>query len=176
MARLLPTCLVGVLAGLYLFTALDAGVLAFGLGVLVLLYGLYSLAGTLRPPPQWRVSARAAAPFAGFLGGLIGTAFGTMASLFFAVYLDAIRMEKEQFRATMSAILLALVVLRAAGYGAVGEFTGEVMITFAIALPMMLAGIYLGNRIHTGLSEIAFRRMVSLALILSGLALLVKSA
>lgn len=175
MAKLLPTCLLGVLAGLYLFVTLDAGALALGLGVLVLLYGLYSLAGTYGAARQWRVPASIAAPPAGFAGGLIGTAFGTMASLFFAIYLDAIRMEKEQFRATMSAILLALVMLRAAGYGAVGEFTREVMITFAIALPMMWAGIYLGNRIHTGLGETAFRRMVSIALMVSGLALLVKA-
>jgi len=40
---------------------------------------------------------------------------------------------------------------------------------------MMLAGIFLGNRIHTGLSELAFRRLVSLALMVSGLTLLVKS-
>ena len=43
------------------------------------------------------------------------------------------------------------------------------------AVPMMLTGIFLGNRVHTGLSEIAFRRMVSVALIVSGLALLAKA-
>jgi hypothetical protein len=41
---------------------------------------------------------------------------------------------------------------------------------------MMLAGIYIGNRIHTGISELAFRRLVSGALVVSGAALLVKSA
>ena len=47
---------------------------------------------------------------------MVGTTFGTMASLFFAAYFDAIRLGKEHFRATMSAILLALVLLRGAGY------------------------------------------------------------
>jgi uncharacterized membrane protein YfcA len=41
---------------------------------------------------------------------------------------------------------------------------------------MMLVGIYIGNRIHTGISELAFRRLVSGALMVSGLALLLKSA
>jgi uncharacterized protein len=50
-----------------------------------------------------------------------------------------------------------------------------VLVTTAIALPMMLVGIFIGNRVHTGLSELAFRRLVSGALIVSGLALLVKS-
>lgn len=174
MARLAPACLLGVLVGLYLFTSLDAATLAKGLGVLVFAYGCYTLWGTLRPLPRLNVSARCAAPAAGLIGGIVGTAFGTMASLFFAIYFDAIRIGKDEFRATMSAILLALVLLRAAGYWAVGEYTRDVLITTAIALPMMFAGIFIGNRVHTGLSETAFRRMVSGALMVSGLALLLK--
>ncbi len=174
-ARLVPTCLIGVLAGLYLFTVLDSSVLARALGALVLLYGLHSLWGTLRPLPKWTASARIAAPIAGLVGGIVGTTFGTMASVFFAMYFDALRKGKEQFRGTMNAILLALVVLRGAGYWAVGEYTREALVTAAIALPMMLVGIFIGNRVHTGLSELAFRRLVSGALVASGLALLVKS-
>jgi uncharacterized protein len=115
------------------------------------------------------------APIAGTLGGAVGTTFGTMASVLFAIYFDVIRMAKESFRATMTAILVALGIVRGLGYWAVGQYTRDVLITTAIALPMMLAGIFIGNRIHTGLSELAFRRLVGGALIASGLALLVKS-
>jgi uncharacterized membrane protein YfcA len=174
-ARLVPTCVLGILVGLYLFKSLDSAVLAKGLGVLVLLYGLCSLLASWRPPARWSVSPRVAAPIVGLVGGIVGTTFGTMASVFFAMYFDALRRAKEQFRATMNAILLALVVLRGAGYWAVGEYTRDVLVTTAIALPMMLVGIFIGNRVHTGLSELAFRRLVSGALIVSGLALLVKS-
>src|SRR5262249_4201454 len=65
---------------------------------------------------------------------------------------------------------------RGLGYWAVGEYSRDVLLTVAIALPMMLAGIYIGNRIHTGVSELTFRRLVSGALMVSGLALLLKSA
>jgi uncharacterized protein len=174
-ARLVPTCVLGILVGLYLFKSLDSAVLAKGLGVLVLLYGLCSLLASWRPPARWSVSPRVAAPIVGLVGGIVGTTFGTMASVFFAMYFDALRRAKEQFRATMNAILLALVVLRGAGYWAVGEYTRDVLVTTAIALPMMLVGIFIGNRVHTGLSELAFRRLVSGALIVSGLALLVKN-
>jgi uncharacterized protein len=174
-ARLAPACLVGILAGLYLFKTLGSTALAQGLGVLVLLYGFYSLWSTFRPPPTWSISPRIAAPIAGLSGGIVGTAFGTMASLFFAMYFDALRKGKEQFRATMSAILLALVVLRGAGYWAVGEYTRDVLIMATVALPLMLCGIFLGNRVHTGLNEQTFRRLVSGALVASGLALLVKN-
>jgi uncharacterized membrane protein YfcA len=173
-ARLVPTCVIGILVGLYLFKTLDSAVLAKGLGVLVLLYGLCSLLASWRPPARWSVSPRIAAPVVGLIGGIVGTTFGTMASVFFAMYFDALRRAKDQVRATLNAILLALVVLRGAGYWAVGEYTRDVLVTTAIALPMMLVGIFIGNRVHTGLSELAFRRLVSGALIVSGLALLVR--
>jgi uncharacterized protein len=175
MARLLPSCLIGVAIGLYVFTALDSAALAQGLGALIVVYGAYSLWLTSRPQTRWQASPRLIAPIAGAFGGAVGTTFGTMASVFFAIYFDVIRMAKEQFRASMSAILVALGIVRGLGYWLVGEYTRDVLITVAIALPMMLVGIFIGNRIHTGLSEIAFRRLVSGALIVSGLALLVKS-
>lgn len=176
MARLLPTCMIGIAIGLYVFTALDSRTLAQGLGALILLYGLYSLWLTSRPQTRWQASPRLIAPLAGTLGGAVGTTFGTMASVFFAIYFDAIRMTKEAFRASMTAILVALGVVRGLGYWAVGEYSRDVLVTVAIALPMMLVGIYIGNRIHTGISELAFRRLVSGALVVSGLALLLKSA
>ena len=151
--RLVPTCVIGILVGLYLFKSLDSAVLAKGLGVLVLLYGLCSLLASWRPPARWSVSPRVAAPIVGLVGGIVGTTFGTMASVFFAMYFDALRRAKDQFRATMNAILLALVVLRGAGYWAVGEYTRDVLVTTAIALPMMLVGIFIGNRVHTGLER-----------------------
>jgi uncharacterized membrane protein YfcA len=64
--------------------------------------------------------------------------------------------------------------VRGIGYWAVDEFNRDVVMTFAMAFPMMLIGIFIGDRIHSGLSELAFRRVVSGALIVSGLALVVK--
>jgi uncharacterized membrane protein YfcA len=174
-ARLAPTCLIGVAVGLYLFAVLDSRALAQGLGALIVLYGGYSLWLTYRPQGKPQASPRVVATLAGVLGGAVGTTFGTMASVFFAIYFDVMRMSKDAFRASMSAILVALGIVRGAGYWAVGEYSRDVLITVAIALPMMLAGIFLGNRIHTGLSELAFRRSVGGALIVSGLALLAKS-
>jgi uncharacterized membrane protein YfcA len=52
--------------------------------------------------------------------------------------------------------------------GQIGEFTAEVWLFLLITLPMTLVGIYLGNRMFRGLSELTFRRLVSVTLILSG--------
>jgi len=171
---LLPGTLVGIAIGLWVFKTLDPTTLARSFGGAVLLYGLWSLWSTFRPPPKWRVPERTAAAVAGLLGGAVGTTFGTMASLFYAIYFDAIRMTKERFRANMSAALVALGVVRGLGYFAIDEFNRDVLTTVAVALPMMLIGIFIGDRIYSGLSDLTFRRIVALALVVSGAALMIK--
>ena len=174
MIALLPGTVVGFGIGLYVFKTLDAATLARSFGGAVMLYGLYSLWNTFRAPTTWRAPGRPAAAIAGVLGGAVGTTFGTMASLFYAIYFDAIRMGKEHFRASMSAALVALGIVRTLGYFAIDEFNRDVLTTFALAFPMMLLGIFIGDRVHSGLSDLAFRRVVALALVVSGGALMVK--
>ena len=172
--RFLPWCVLGVALGLYLFKALDADALARALGVLILLYAGYSLWLTTRPRapaplPAW------IRPLAATLSGALGTMLGATATIFFAIYLGgAHALEKRAFRATVSAMLLSLSVLRAIAYAAVGEFTDEALVVFIAALPAMALGIYVGGRFHASISEVAFRRLVCAILALCAVPLLLK--
>jgi len=114
--RLLPGTAAGIAIGLYVFKLLDSETLAKWLGLLVLLYGLYSLWRSFRPPAKWRLPPIAAALLGGAGGGMTGTIVGTMGSVFFAMYFDAIRLAKDQYRASMTAILLVLTLVRGFGY------------------------------------------------------------
>jgi uncharacterized protein len=169
----LPGCLLGIGLGLALFAWLDGQTLARGLGIFVLGYAIYSLWGTLTSGSP-RAPGRVFASFASTLSGTVGALFGTMATVFMVMYLDTRRLGKDAFRATISAMLLILSVTRGIGYYAVGEFTQEALIVFAASLPAMLLGMYLGNRVHMRISELAFRRLVIAILAVSGLALLLK--
>lgn len=161
---LLPGCALGIVAGLLVFKALDAALLGRALGVFIILYAAYS----------WRgLRLKALRPVASVMAGIVGTMFGAMATIFFAMYLDAARMTKDAFRATMSAMILTISIARAAGYAAVGELTLDSVLLCAAAIPAMGIGLLIGNRIHTGLSAIAFQRFVCIALAACGLALLV---
>jgi uncharacterized membrane protein YfcA len=170
----IPWCALGVAAGLLIFKTLDQHTLARLLGAVITVYGAHALWRTFSPARELRRWPAAIAPAAAAMSGVIGTVFGAMATLTFAIYLDAHRLAKEAYRATISAMLLTLSVLRGAGYIAAGEFIPEAWLVFAAACPFMLLGIFIGDRIHVRISEIVFRRIVSSTLLVSGLALLLR--
>jgi len=70
------------------------------------------------------------------------------------------------------ALVLPMKLVVPAGYLAVGAYDREALIATAISLPLMFVGVALGNRIHTNLSEIAFRRLLSIVLVSSGVPLM----
>jgi uncharacterized membrane protein YfcA len=166
---LLPFMLVGVLTALYLFERVDPGLLTQALGVFVIAYGLYTLADL--HPGQIR-HARRSAPL-GALGGLIGTLFGT-GGPFYVAYLQLWGPAKTQFRATAAAIFLIEGSTRILGYLAAGLFGVQGLLLVIGALPLVALGLYAGHHAHTGLSEAAFRRLVGLLLLVSGLALVLR--
>lgn len=172
--RVVPFCLAGVLVGLYFFTTLDARTLARTLGVFVLAYGAHSLWLTFRPGRSLQLPLRIVTPTMGTLGGFVGTLFGANAGMFFAIYLDLLKLGKHEFRATVAAILLALGVFRGVGYLAVGAYDRDALIACAAALPLMGIGILLGNRIHANLDPLRFRRLVAAVLIASGIPLVLR--
>lgn len=172
--RILPSTVVGVVIGAYFFKALDAGTLARLLGGIVFAYGCYALTITLRPRRVTRLRMALITPVAGTIAGFVGTMFGSMAGMFYAMYLDMLQCSRDAFRATAAAALFALGILRGGAYVIAGEFTRDVMIACAAALPMMGLGIWAGSRIHANLNDLAFRRMVAVILMLSGLPLLLR--
>jgi uncharacterized membrane protein YfcA len=170
----LPWCMAGIALGLYFFKVLDPDTLANALGIVILVYALYAIWSTLSPGRGWRMPITLLGAVSGVVAGAVGTVFGTMATPFFVMYLEARKLAKDAFRATMSAMLLTLAVVRGLGYWAVDEFTAEAFVVFAAALPVMLVGVAVGNRIHLGLSELAFRRLVGGTLLACSVPLMLK--
>lgn len=171
---LLPGCLAGVALGLFVFATFDAAVLSRGLGMVVLMYAAYALWQTFPTRLGPSLPPQLIRPIASVLSGAVGTAFGAMATLFFAMYLDSHAIAKNAFRATISAMLLVLSLIRMIAYSVVGAFNYDVILVFVAALPLMLLGIYLGGHIHSGINEVAFRRLVCGVLALCAVPLLLK--
>ena len=127
MVKLVPGTLVGIAVGLYVFTLLVLairwrnGSACWCSPTASIRCGARSARAKPHLPP------RIAAALGGLGGGMTGTVVGTMGSVFFAMYFDAIKLAKDNYRATMTAILLTLTVIRGVGYFAVGEFSRDVL-------------------------------------------------
>lgn len=166
---LLPFSIIGVVSALYLFKQIDAEILSKGLGVFILLFAFYSLADIA---PQ-RVGRRYWAIPVGLLGGFIGTLFGT-GGPFYVIYLKLRGLDKSSFRATFAMVFLLDGAGRLGGYLFSGLFNLDVVYLVGAALPVMILGMYVGGHMHTNLQQKTFQRVISMILIGSGFALLLK--
>ena len=165
---LLPFSLVGVVLGIVFLRSAPTTVLSRSLGAFVVVYAIYRLLPT--PPfPNSRFVAIAC----GLFGGLVGTLFGT-GGPFYAIYFTVRGLDKSEFRATFSANFLIDGGLRIAAYAFAGLFGWEMLQWFVVGLPVMAIGIYIGGRLHVGLTQRDFVRLVSVILLASGITLLLR--
>ena len=94
----LPWVALGVVIGVYFFSALDSRTLGKALGVFAIGYGAHSWWRTVHPAPERNLPMQAVTPIAGTVGGLVGSMFGASAGMFFAMYLDVLKLAKAPFR------------------------------------------------------------------------------
>lgn len=172
--KVAPSCAIGALIGLWFFVELDARLIARLLGVAVVVYGVYTLVQSYRKRSAARRPNVLVAHAMGLGGGFFGTLFGAMAGIFFAIWLDLLKLDKSAFRVTNAVLLLSLGIVRAVGYIAVGAVTSDVLVACAAGLPLMLLGVWIGNHMHAKLDPRAFGRLVSGIFVLTGIALVVR--
>jgi uncharacterized membrane protein YfcA len=165
---LVPFTLCGVALGLMVLRGIPTAVLSRALGGFVIVYALYQLL----PVPPLRGS-RILAISCGLMGGLVGTLFGT-GGPFYAIYFNLRGLDKDAFRATFATNFLIDGGVRLAAYAIAGLLGWQTLGWVAAALPLVAGGLYIGGRIHVGLTQRGFVRLVSLILVASGTALLMK--
>src|SRR5215813_8061677 len=110
----------------------------------------------------------------GIAGGLLGTLFGAGVGPIYVVYFNALRMEREIFRVTMSTVVLLSGAARIAGYASFGFYERSSLLLIAIGLPLVVVGSWLGDKVIRRLDPQIFSRLVGGLIFLSGVALLVK--
>jgi uncharacterized membrane protein YfcA len=144
--------------------------LRVGAGAILVLYSLYSLARA--PLPSATNAGRMADTGIGVLNGALGGATG-LAGLIPAIWTGLRGWSRDEQRAVFQPTAAATFVVTILFLSGFGIITKESMRLFAIGLPVLAAGSWLGWRSYGRLDEGLFRKAVLMCLLVSGLLLLV---
>jgi len=164
LAAALPTLALGA----WLLGSIDSSLLAFFLGLLIVVLGFYYLLLEERLrfsfTRKWHLVAASSA--GGILGGLFGVAGPPL-----ILYFKSLRLDKDAFRAALFGIWLCMTCIKIPMYAGLGLYSVKSLWWALILLPASFAGARLGMRLHRAVSEAAFKRFTSLLLIASGVLL-----
>jgi uncharacterized protein len=163
---LVLSTLFGIPLGLLLLKTVPESIVKSILGVFIIGFAIYSLAG--RKP---ELHSDRLAPLFGFLAGILGGAYG-MNGPPLVVYGVLRRWQPAQFRATLQGYFLIASIVGMAGYALTGLWTRTVSSYFLLSLPLALIAIFLGHAIHRRLSGDRFLTCVNAGLALIGVLLL----
>ncbi len=168
---LLPFGAAGVLLGATLLIRMPREPLLIGLGIFVLIFGARTLLNIHGEKP---ISRLWAVP-AGLAGGTVGALFGTGGPPYI-IYLSHRLKDKTKLRATFSGLFTLEGGLRVVTFLATGLLLQGGMLTALLAaLPIMALGLYLGHRVHLGISSRQMLKLIGALLIGSGASLIWKA-
>jgi len=169
--RLWPFALGGILGVPVGATALDWSNPAHaraGIGGLLVLYTVY---GLTRPQLQpIRAGGQTADAAVGFANGILGGATG-LAGILVTIWSGLRGWPKDGQRAVFQPTAVFVFAVCAAWFSATGAIDRETAKQFAIGLPVLLGGTWLGLKFYSRLDEAGFRRIVLILLLLSGISL-----
>lgn len=168
---LVPFGVVGVLIGTHLLVNLSPTPMLIALAIFVFLFAMKSLfyLHGEKPISQWWALPAA------LTGGTVGALFGTGGPPY-VIYLTHRIQNKSDLRATFSALFFTEGITRIISFFVAGLLMSrEVWVAYVSALPIVLGGLYLGSRVHLGLSAIQMARLVGMLLLVSSLSLLFKA-
>ena len=163
---LVLSTLFGIPLGLLLLKTVPESIVKSILGVFIIAFALYSLAGHKPELHSDRL-----APLFGFIAGILGGAYG-MNGPPLVVYGVLRRWQPAQFRATLQGYFLIASMVGMAGYAVTGLWTRTVTRYFLLSLPLALIAIFLGHAVHRRLSGARFLIAVNVGLALIGVLLL----
>jgi uncharacterized membrane protein YfcA len=160
----------GIPLGLLLLTKVPEPVVKAVLGLVIVAFSAWSLAG--RRPVELQ-DDRLAWPF-GFAAGILGGAYG-MNGPPLAVYGTLRRWPPERFRATLQGYFLPASLTGMLGYALIGLWTLDVTRLYLLSLPVAAAAIFLGRAVNRRLNARSFLVYVHAGLIAIGVVLLAQA-
>ena len=163
---------VGAPIGAMLLTYIDPANMRPAIGLLLVLYTVYALARPAFKPVQAGLKADVGI---GVLNGLLGGLTG-LVGIIVTIWCQLRGWPKDVQRGVFQPVMVAASALTAASLIAAGTVSAETIELYLLGLPALLAGVWLGLTLYGRLDEAAFRKVVLLLLLVSGLALILPAS
>ena len=168
---LMPGAVIGVVLGVTLLVHLNKSALLTVLGLLILAFAMRNLLNLHGD----KLITRAWAFPASVTGGMVSALFGTGGPPY-VIYLTHRIRDKGIFRATTSLLFLLEGGLRGVVFALVGLlFQPGLLRAYLFSLPVMALGLWLGSRVHLGITQTQMTRLIGVLLLVSSMALLWKA-
>jgi len=159
----------GVPAGTALLTTVDQGTLRITMGILLVIYSLYGLLRPALRPVKGGIPAEVGVGVAnGLIGGLTG-----LGGIAVTIWCQLRGGPKDAQRAIFQPVMFATFAMTAISLAVAGAYTREAMKLYLLALPALIAGIWCGLKLYGKLDDAAFRRVILILLLASGISLVV---
>jgi hypothetical protein len=164
LVRMVPLVLAGTVVGVTALVNLPRAGAMLALGLVVVLYAVYSL---LRRPGG-AIIGTGWAYVAGFVGGVTSALFGAGGPPY-AIYLSHRPLAKDQFRATLTLTTVFSIGLRVAAFALTGLLLKrEVLLAAVAVLPAAFVAVSLASRLFRRVSHELLLRLVTLLLLATG--------
>jgi len=160
--------LLGVPLGVAVLGFANPDYMRAGVGVLLIAYSIHGLA---RPAMKPIVAGARADTGVGLLNGILGGATG-LAGMIVTIWCGLRGWPKDQQRTVFQPVGVSVFAMSALWLGASGAIGFDTLRLFAIGLPILLAGTWLGLKLYGRVDDAGFRKIVLTLLLVSGAALL----
>ena len=169
---LLLSTVFGIPLGLLLLTSSHQRMVKAILGVIIILFSIYSLVG--RTPLHLRRDSRGWLLACGFIAGVLGGAYG-MNGPPLVLYGAMRRWSAQHFRATLQGYFLPASVIGMGGYFLAGLWVPAVTRFYLVSLPLTFAAVFLGRAINRRLQGEAFLKYIYVGLAATGAVLVARA-
>lgn len=162
---------IGIPVGVAILAFLDPVYVRFGVGVLLVLYTIYSLTRPLFPPIKIAAGADIAIGISnGLLGGLTG-----LGGIIATISCQLRGWPRELQRAVFQPVLLVAFVVIVISQAVAGSITKATLTLYGLGAPFVVAGLWSGLKLFGKINDETFRKTVLVLLLFAGLFLMLPS-
>lgn len=161
--------IIGIPIGVSILAYVNPTYVRLGVGVLLVLYSVYSLTRPVFAPMKIGAGTDIAIGISnGMLGGLTG-----LGGVISTISCQWRGWPKDVQRAVFQPVLFIAFVVISISQAVAGSFTRDTLTLYAVGVPFMVSGLWIGFKLFGKINDETFRKTVLVLLLFAGLSLIV---